>query len=425
MKYVFNTRYCIEEQEIPAYGRVSFIRKEDQDDIVLLDEHSLRQIEKAKQQGAIDEENEEPYTLAKLASEQILIPISVSAICGARPYIESLSFWLQVTDTCNLMCSYCYISSLNSKRQLRHDLFDLLAHKLLAVNGLRIVNIKLAGGEPLMAFKEWHVGIIQLKQTLADQGIVLRLRLISNLTVLTDSMIDFIKEHVIAVSVSLDGLAVYHDKTRIYMGTQNGTFEDIDKNIRRLRSAGINPSVMVTVTSENYRGIPDLVEYLVQNDITFRLADAKGGHIDCADFLTAIEKVSDVLHTGIKSGFPVSQRVVVSDLHTHIPSSTSCSMGRNAAAIYLDGSVYFCHTEFGQSEPLGHLEDEVDLLEVIRKGRKRHFGLSDDCRQCEYRLICAGGCPLHRIEGKSSMCQSYKKIIRKIFDLYEYEQHLL
>lgn len=427
MKYEFNTQYDIEKQEVIGHGTVFFIRKGHRDDIVILDEVSQSLIGRARQQGIIDDTAEDASILAKLASENILIPLAPSGASYTQPYAESLNFWLQVTDACNLACSYCYIPSLNSKQVFHPGLFDLLARKLLTVNGLRTVNIKLAGGEPLMAFKKWRAGIIQLRKVLADHGIALQLRLITNLTTLTDAMISFIGEHAIAISVSLDGLAIYHDKNRIFPKTQKGSFEIVDKNIRRLKAAGITPSVMITATSDNHRGIPGLVEYLVKNDITFRLADAKGGHIEPAEFLAAMESTYDILNTGVHSGFRVSERIVVSDLRTHYPSSTPCSMGKNAAAIYLDGSVYFCHTEFGlgHGKPLGHLNDEGSLLDIIYKGRKKHFGLSDDCQQCEYRLICAGGCPLYRVEGKSPMCQSYKKIIKKVFDLYAYEKNLL
>jgi len=425
MKYGFNTRYSIENQAAAGHGKVFFIRKEHRDDIVVLDERSFSLLERANQPGGINESDADTDTFARLVGEQILIPFSPSDSSEHRAYVENLNFWLQVTDSCNLACSYCYIPSLNSNQVFRSDLFDVLALKLLEVNGLRTVSIKLAGGEPLMAFKKWHASVAKLKQRLTEEQIELQLRLITNLTTLTDSMIGFIKEYDIAISVSLDGLAAYHDTNRIYTGTQKGTFEVVDKNIKRLQRAGITPSVMVTVTSENHKGVPDLVGYLIANDITFRLADAKGGYIDPAEFLSAMEKVTDVVRAGVDNGFPVSKRIVVSDLRTHYPSSTPCSMGKNAAAIYLDGSVYFCHTEFGKGKPLGHLDDDEGLLDIIQKGRERHFGLSDDCQQCEYRLVCAGGCPLYRVEGKSPMCQSYKKIIRQVFDLYEREKNLL
>lgn len=374
MKYGFNVRYDIEEQELAGHGKVSFIRKEHRDDIIILDERSLSMISRARQEGVIDETDEDVVIFSKLVGEGVLVPLSSpssSSSSSSSPSADSLSFWLQVTDICNLACSYCYIPSLNSKQTFRPDLFNLLAKKLLEVNGLRTVYIKLAGGEPLMAFNKWQADVARLKRQLAINSIELELRLITNLTSLSDTMIEFFREHDIAVSVSLDGLAVYHDKNRIYVGTQKGSFEVVRKNIKRLQAAGITPSVMVTVTSENQRGIPDLVNYLVQNDMTFRLADAKGGYINPAEFLSVMEGVSDVLEAGVESGFSVINRVVISDLRTHYPSTTPCSMGNNAAAIYLDGSIFFCHTEFGKGKPLGSLDECNNLLNIIRKGKKK------------------------------------------------------
>lgn len=53
MKYGFNTRYGIEEQEIKGHGNVFFVRKEHRDDIVILDERSLALIERVKQKGGL------------------------------------------------------------------------------------------------------------------------------------------------------------------------------------------------------------------------------------------------------------------------------------------------------------------------------------------------------------------------------------
>lgn len=269
MRYELNTQYDIEQQDIIGHGVVFSIRKGHRDDILILDEPSQALIRRTRQQGMIDDTIEDASILARLANEGILTPLTSSGASHTQPYAYNLNFWLQVTDACNLACRYCYIPSLNSKQVFNPNLFDLLTRKLLTVNGLRTVNIKLAGGEPLVAFKKWRAGIIQLRQVLADHGIALQLRLITNLTMLTDAMISFIRDNAIAISVSLDGLVTYHDKNRIFPSTQKGTFEIVDKNIKRLKAAGITPSVMVTVTSDNHKGIPDLVEYLVKNDLTF------------------------------------------------------------------------------------------------------------------------------------------------------------
>lgn len=418
MKYLMNPSYRMETRHSSGHGTLHVVVKDHRDDIVIIDKKTYNLLKDAETQSGIDIPDGD-QTAAVLSSEGILYP---SVGQKMTPYTESMNFWLQVTDTCNLACNYCYIPSLNSKRKFESQVFDLLAEKLCAVQGLRSVNIKLAGGEPLIAFRQWKKGIVALKHHLADQDINLQLRIITNLTLLTDEIIQFIVEHDIAVSVSLDGLATWHDKNRIYTGTQKGSFETVERNITRLKAAGITPSVMVTVTTENYRGVPELVRYLIAKDITFRLADAKGGYIRPEEFTATMDKVHKALKAGQQRGFPVSRRVVVSDLRTHYPSSTPCSMGKNSAAIYLDGDIYFCHTEFEKGRPIGHLSEKGNLLEIIQRGKTKHTGLSDDCQKCEYRLVCAGGCPLYRVNGKSPMCHSYKKIIKQVFELYEQER---
>ena len=423
MKYKFNSKFNLGYQLIPGYGSVNFVKKGHRDDIIVLDDSTISLIEKIQSLGSIEvdaESTSEDFN--RLISEQILISIDQEKEEDLSLYTQSLNFWLQVTDTCNLACSYCYIPSLNSKRTFRSDLFDLLKKKLLTVKGLKTVHIKIAGGEPLLSFNEWQEGVIALRKALAENGIELQLRLISNLTILTEEMIQFIQTNGLAISVSLDGTAYFNDKNRIYTGTQKGTFSVVRKNLERLHAAGIKPSVMITVTSENQDGVPDLISFLVENDITFRIADAKGGYITADEFEAVMKKSVRVISDGVGDGFPVSSRIVVSDLRLLSANSTPCSMGKNGAAIYLDGSVYFCHTEFESGQPIGHLEEGVNLLNIIQRGRQKQFGLSDDCQSCEYRLICAGGCPLYRVDGKSPMCQSYKKIIKSVFSLYEQEK---
>ncbi|MBF4338629.1 radical SAM protein, partial [Vibrio anguillarum] len=217
-----------------------------------------------------------------------------------------------------------------------------------------------------------------------------------------------------------DGLGDTHDQHRKHKNGA-GSFAVVMTNIERLHERGISPSVMITVAGDNYLGVPALVEYLIERDMTFRISDAKGGYLTPAQFEQTMDTVNALLDKAVDKGYPVSRRVIFSDLRTHEAASTPCSMGSHAAAIYLDGSVYFCHTEFQKGQPLGHLSGEQNLLSIIRSGRQKHFGLSDDCQQCQYRFVCAGGCPLYRVNGKSSMCNVYKKIISQVFNIYNKE----
>jgi uncharacterized protein len=342
-----------------------------------------------------------------------------------EPSAENLNFWIQTSDRCNLACTYCYIPSLNSANERRPDLFSLLGKKLVEINGLKSVSIKLAGGEPLLCFDTWADQVGVLKRMLADKGIRLDVRIISNLTFLSRKIVEYIKANGFSVSVSLDGLAKFNDNNRIFPTSGRGSFHIVKKNLQVLRENGIKPSVLITTTSENKEGIAELVESLVADDLVFRVSDAKGGHIAPAEFALAFADVKKSLSRAVKQGYPVSERIVVSDLRTLSPQANPCSMGTTGAALYLDGSLYFCHTEFEKGTPVGSLDEDENLLKIIRRGYSKHYGLSSDCRACEYRFVCAGGCPLYRVNGKSSMCSAYKAIIPQIVELYDEEKRRL
>lgn len=427
MSYLLNSGFSLEYRVFPNKEKVYFISfQNNTGKIFILDDISIRLVENLMQFGSINtNEPTELKALKRLEFEGIVFCADDKRKSDESEIsIENLQFWIQTTDRCNLACTYCYIPSLNSTKPRNINLFSLLGKKLLELKdrGLKNVSIKLAGGEPLLCFNEWADEVIELKQFLKNNEINLSIRIISNLTVLNKKIIDYVKQYDMSMSVSLDGLGQYHDKNRLFSKRNKSSFDIIKKNLDLLREHGIKPSVLVTTTSENQSGISEFIKYIVDEDLAFRISDAKGGHIKSDEFKLTFQNTKAVLSESMKSGYPISKRIVVSDLKTLSPRAEPCSMGVSAAAIYLDGSVYFCHTEFETGKPLGFLDETDDLISIIQRGYIKQLGLSKDCQSCEFRIVCAGGCPLYRENGKSPMCSAYKEIIPQIFELYEQEK---
>lgn len=421
MSYVLKPGFKLGTRSTRGHGDIYFITKSDfEGDTLVLDKRTALILDAIQNAQTAVLTNADTDSLERLVLEGVLSKTD-GVVNADELSAESLQFWVQTTDRCNLACTYCYIPSLNSTQVRRPDLFSLFGQKLREVKGLKSVSIKLAGGEPLLSFRDWSTDVLDLKKMLYDSGIQLNVRVITNLTFLNKNIVEYIKYNKIGVSVSLDGLAENNDRNRIFSINGRGSFNIVKKNLEILRNHGIKPGVMITATSENSSGIAALIESLVQDDLVFRLSDAKGGHITPKEFETAFIQSKRFISDAVQKGYPVTQRIVVSDLRTLEPKATPCSMGTTGGAIYLDGSIYFCHTEFEKGAPLGNLDERDGLLHIIRRGYKKHLGLSADCRACEYRFICAGGCPLYRVNGKSPMCSAYKKIIPQIFDLYEEE----
>lgn len=424
LKHTFTLKQCV----VPGIGSVDFMTIQDQTGRAIVLDQTMRAL--AIRLGVNHElETEIPTELKALELLErdgvIVRTGGCSETLGEISESETLQFWIQTSDRCNLACTYCYIPSLNSKRPLRPDLFSLLGTKLLQVQGLKNVSIKLAGGEPLLCFDEWADKVLQLRKRLELAGINLSIRIISNLTFLDTRIIEYIKNNDVLLSVSLDGTAEFNDRNRVFVNGGKGSSKIISRNIERLESNNIKPSVLITTTPENRAGIAQLVKQLVQKDVAFRVSDVKGDKLTPDDFVSAFAEIKQIVSEAVRDGYPVSRRLVVSDLRTLSPQPHPCSMSTTAAAIYLDGSVYFCHTEFEQGCPLGSLDEDANIVEIIKRGVTKHAGLSKDCQECEYRLVCAGGCPLYRKNGKSPMCSAYKKIIPMIYEMYEIENNEL
>lgn len=340
--------------------------------------------------------------------------------------ISSLTFWFHLTDHCNLTCSYCYISTLETQKNMSKVTIAQFSTKIIEVieqyDHIDEITLKLAGGEPLVAFKHWQAPVQKLIDTLNNTRAKLKLRILTNLTVLTDRIIEFSKQNHIIYGVSLDGLGDYHDQYRKY-STGKGSFQTVKKNIERLKESNIPVAILVTISEQNMLGIIELVRYLLKENITFRLADAKGDDINKAELLQVLNHCYDLVEEYVEQGFSIENKHVLCDLNLISPSKTACPMGVNGAAIYLNGDVFFCHSQFGSDTAIGNIFEARDIVQIIQSGRHFHTELSDECKACMYSMICSGGCPLYKTkENKSPMCGIFKATIPRIYSIIAKEK---
>lgn len=146
---------------------------------------------------------------------------------------------LQVTQSCNLICSYCpYACQSNNDLQRSHSnkkmtwetakkAIDLYAENTAGRNNM---NISFYGGEPLIAFD-----IIKKSVEYAEElflGKDLSFNLTTNATLLTDEMIHFFRDHRFSLCFSLDGPKSIHDINRKRVdntGSFDATFSNLKK----------------------------------------------------------------------------------------------------------------------------------------------------------------------------------------------------
>lgn len=339
---------------------------------------------------------------------------------------ESLNFWIHTTNKCNLSCSYCYISTLNStggmseatKRQLLHKLAETVTKR-----NIRKIKFRLAGGEPLSQFKSWKEFIPEVKRALQELGCELEIAFITNLTILNDEIITFSKEQNISYGVSLDGLEMHHDTVRKFKSGA-GTFDVIDTNLRKLLAHNIPVSTNTVVTNANLEGLPELTRYLIDLDIPFRYSIVRGEKIDAELLERCLSESYAVMEEAIQTGWQFSRRHQFCDLKTNELGFQTCASGFSGGAIYVDGTLNYCHVHFGDAaQPsFSIFEESMDLVDMIEQGTHLEDMKSKDCSLCKYKSICTSGCPVYRVNGKDPQCSIYHRFIPLIYELQAKER---
>lgn len=339
---------------------------------------------------------------------------------------NSLNFWIHTTDACNLGCSYCYISTLNTSKGMQDNVQRQLLYKMMetaAHRKIRHIKLRLAGGEPLSQFKTWKAFIPDAVKSLAALGCKLDISFITNLTILNEDILAFSKEYNITYGVSLDGVDTIHDASRAFRSGL-GSFRIVDANLRKLLAENIPVSVNTVITNKNLEGLPELTHHLISMDVPFRYSIVRGENINGTLLDKYLTESFRIMGEAIEGGWQFSKRHQFCDLKPNDLGFQTCASGFSGGAIYVDGSFKYCHVHFGNEQETGHsiFNSELDLLDMIEQGNHHEDQKSEDCKQCRFRSVCTSGCPVYRINGKDPQCSLYHKFIPLYYELQAKER---
>ncbi|MBE0461561.1 MAG: radical SAM protein [Candidatus Aminicenantes bacterium] len=153
---------------------------------------------------------------------------------------------LNVTEDCNLRCEYCKYSGLykyarsHDKKYMKEEIaykaieYTLNRSNYIIKNTDENCYVGFYGGEPLTNFKLIKKSVDFTKKNFAQIINKVKFSMTTNLTVLTDEILDFLVENDISILVSLDGPLEIHDRYRKYKSGK-GTFEKISGNLKKIR----------------------------------------------------------------------------------------------------------------------------------------------------------------------------------------------
>ena len=157
---------------------------------------------------------------------------------------------------CNLACKHCY--SISADKDFAGELTtDEVCGVMDDLRAYGVPVLILSGGEPLL-----RPDIFDISRRAKDLGFYVGLS--SNGTLIDEALADRIADiGYNYVGVSLDGIGATHDRFR----SRDGAFDASVKGIGHLRERGIKVGLRFTMTQDNYRELPQLLDLLDALDL--------------------------------------------------------------------------------------------------------------------------------------------------------------
>lgn len=323
---------------------------------------------------------------------------------------------LNVTNQCNLSCAYCYeygedriVDQANGQRPrfMEADVARQSVDRLLAEAGRnRVVHLTFFGGETLLNFSVVQATIHYARARAAELGKRIEFSVTTNATLLKPEIIDFLADHDVAVTVSIDGPRDLQDRFRVFRGGA-GSYDVVLPRIKALlarhRSRPIGARVTVTAqTLDIVRTFRHLTEEVGFHEVGFApvttapgreyAITAEGFDRLLAAFRDLAEEFLACALAGRHHGFS-NVKDTLEEIHKGMAKAYPCGAGLGLVGVATDGEIGLCHRFAGSpAHRVGHVRDGLDVAAQRAFLERHHVDHKPACQQCWARPLCAGGC---------------------------------
>ncbi|KGN70110.1 MULTISPECIES: radical SAM protein [Porphyromonas] len=354
---------------------------------------------------------------------------------------EQLIIVVNMTEKCNLACSYCYAHTGSSQNAhfSDEDILSYIDSAYQCFQSTRQLTIVFHGGEPLVIFP-------RLKSLIGKIRIIsnnIRLSVQTNGTLLTSSIADFFKENNVSVGISLDGISPISNNNRPFKSGASSV-DAVINGIKNLLLSGNKFGVLSVITPQNIPFIRQTFDFLVDlgvNNFVFNtllqrdssLEDCKSVDYEslASAYIDIACRINDLNTTRDCKDF-VSERSISTLIKSllyqeqNICYCTPCGAGNQTIAIDIKGGIYACDCLVGCEEfYLGSIYDKF-----IPPSPDNHPALSnrtiqmiETCKDCDIHRLCINKCAsdsfyrYNDIYHPHSLCRLSKVLIPRLMVL--------
>lgn len=433
------------------WGRFAFLEKKDFLKLTKKQELPLEIKEELIEKGFIYDIDEEIFatemsTKLRRTKEYLLVPTTLHIFV--------------VTKNCNFNCIYCQAGNLNQNNN--YNMSKETAKRAVDIalqSPSDYLTFEFQGGEPLLNFETIRY-IIEYSK-IVNNGKYIDYNLVSNLTLLTDEMIEFFKENNVSICTSIDGNRELQNINRPY--SKGDSYNETIRKISLLKEKQIDVNAIETTTKYSLSRYKDIVDEYINlglkslflrpltklgkadnnwEKIGYNAEEFLGFYKNCIDYIIEQNKNGIFLSEGHSDIF--LKKILLNKPINYMELRSPCGGAIGQLAYYYDGNIYTCDegrmlSEMGEgSFKIGNVyENSYKYLMQCDCTKAMCVSSCIEClpycNTCVYMPYC-GTCPVINLaqdnnifaqNPKEYRCKIYSGILDILFDYIENEPDVL
>ena len=309
-----------------------------------------------------------------------------------------------LTHMCNLSCTYCYSQKCRSTDIIGKDKLQTVIDYVFSNDNISRNTLHFSfggGGEPFTSWDLFVWTIEYIESKAKKKSTDTKIQVVTNATILDDTIANFLREHNIKLTISFDILPEVQNKQRSFTNKQFNSFYIVNKNIINYMAYGIFGGIRSTITDMNVDLMLEMASFVRNN----------------------YPKINTLIFEPVSNNFAVNQSFYEKYVDQYFIAKDYCQKNGISLSNSIEHSFFrirdrFCPMEFCITPTgdivschrisstndvnynfyhIGTVENNINISkEQIQKVLQLTNKKNKKCDDCFAKWHCAGGCPVNR-----------------------------
>ncbi len=304
---------------------------------------------------------------------------------------------LMISQDCNLRCDYCFVQTKRPASMSKETGEKAVEFLIDSSGDQKDIGFLFFGGEPLLGFKTIVHIVDYAEKRAAEVGKKFIFSITTNGTLLTEPVLQFLKEHGVTILLSVDGTPEVHDKHR---KTRNGegSFSLVSRNFDRILEYFPDIELRVTPHPDTANDLLESIRFLVEVGFNRFIIGATHGIKWPGDSFDVYKQQMNEIIMFHQSMLGTEKEFHLFTLERGtVECSFGCRAGAAYAAVAADGSLAPCSMFLGtpgieETYRFGNVAEGITTEMRRRELLTLNAQRDKACHSCDLVRECGGGC---------------------------------